>query len=198
MPSIDQNEIRHEILEILYRFDQENPSNIGGLTRERMKEILQIPEKQLDFNIFYLKEKMLVRLFEVIHSWIHARITAFGIDVIENKEMYSKQFPFILQEIHGDVYGTVIQAVDSQVNLHRQVTNVFQHAHEITNKKTDIEEDLREEVNKYLTRLEEELKKKEPDLGKIHKLWKWLKKNATWVIPLLTQVVLESLKMTIE
>jgi len=72
MPSVNYDEIRHRILEILYWFEQENPSNIGGLAREKMKEILEIPEKQLDFNIFYLKEKMLVRLFEVIHSWIYA------------------------------------------------------------------------------------------------------------------------------
>ena len=165
-----------------------------------MKEILQIPEKQMDFNMFYLKEKRLVSLFEVIESWIYARITAFGIDVIERKEKYLEEFPFIqtaIQEIHGDVYGTVVQAVESQVSFNQQVDTVFQQARKITETRTDIKASLREEVKKHLNLLEEELKRKEPDAGKIQTLWKWLKRNANWVVPTLTQVVLEGLKIAL-
>ena len=197
MPSIIHNEIRHRILEILYKFEQKNPTNIGGLGRETMKEILKIPEEQMDFNMLYLKQKGLITLFEVIGSWIYARITAFGIDVIENKEIFAEQFPFIIQEIHGDVYAPVIQAIGSQVSFNQQVTTAFQQARNMIEIKEDVPPTLREEIEKHLNLLEEELKNKEPNAGKIQTSWKWLKRNANWVVPTLTHVVLEGLKMSL-
>jgi len=201
MPSITHNEIRQHILEILYKFDEENPGSIGGLTRDRMKEVLQIPEKKLDFNVFYLGKKGLIELSKGIGIWFYARISAFGIDVIENKEKYSERFPFIqttIQEIHGPVYGPVIQAVESQVRFNQQVTTAFQKAREIIATNEEVPPTLMEEIRKHLNLLEEEIKSKEPDAGKIQALWKWLKRNANWVVPTLTQVVLEGLKMALE
>jgi len=197
MPQINHDEIRHRILEILYKFAQDNPESFG-LSKEAFQQILKIPEKKVFFNISYLDEKGLVRASMGIGNWFYAKITAFGIDVVENKEKYREQFPFIqttIQEIHGDVYGTVIQAVQSQVSFNQQVTTAFQQAHKIIDTRTDITISLKEEVKKHLNLLEEELKSKEPDLSKIQTLWKWLKSNANWIIPTLTQVVLEGLKI---
>ena len=122
MSSINHDEIRHRILRILYEFEQENPTR-GGMTRDEVKKILQIPEKQMDFNIHYLDQKGLVELhLSGSKYWYSVRITAFGIDVITDKEKFSDQFPFMnvpIQEIHGDVYGTVVQAVESQVSINQ-------------------------------------------------------------------------------
>ena len=201
MSSINHDEIRHRILEILYEFEQENPLIVGGLSRDKMKEILHISEEKMDFNMVYLEQKGLLTLFKGIGTWFHARITAFGIDVIGDKEKFSEQFPFIqtnIQEIHGDVHGILVQAVESQVvSFNQQITTAFQQARNITETKEDIRPTLREEVKKYLNLLEEELKRKEPDAGKIQMLWKWLRRNANWVVPTLTQVVLEGLKMAL-
>lgn len=200
MPSVNNDEIRHRILKILYKFEQENPIIVGGLTRDRMKELLQVSENDMDFNTKYLGEKGLLTLFRGIGTWFHARITAFGIDVIENKEKFTEEFPFMqttIQEIHGNVYAPVIQAVGSQVSFNQQVATAFQQAHDITETKENIQPVLREEIRKHLNLLREELERKEPDAGKIQTVWKWLKRNANWVVPTLTQVVLDGLKMAL-
>jgi len=196
MSSITHDKIRHQILVILYKVAQEKPEQ-KHLGKDAIQQILVVTREQLDFNILYLKEKGLVRLQSVMSGWLSAEITAFGIDVVENKERYGDEFPFIratIQTIQGDVYGTVVQAVESQVSFTQQVTDVFQQARKITETKTDIPESLREEIKNYLSLLEEELKRKEPDVGKIQTFWKSLKRNANWVIPTLTQIVLEGLK----
>jgi len=148
----------------------------------------------------YLDEKGLISLSRGIGNWFYARITAFGIDVVENKEKYGEEFPFlqtVVQEIHGDVYGTIIQAVKSQVSFNQQASNAFQQARILTETNEGISPSLREEIQEHLNLLEKELKTKEPDAGKIQKSWIWLKRNATWVIPTLTQVVLEGLKIAL-
>jgi len=97
------------------------------------------------------------------------------------------------QEIHGDVYGNVVQAKDSQVAI-QQINDAFKEARSLTEAKTDISPDLKKEVKETLLALEEELKRKEPDAGKIQKSWQWLKRNANWVVPSLTQIIIEAVK----
>jgi hypothetical protein len=60
--------------------------------------------------------------------------------------------------------------------------------------KTEIPSDLKEKVNAELTSLEQELVKKEPDVGKIQKTWNWLKENASWVVPIISTTIIEGLK----
>jgi hypothetical protein len=55
MPSNYHDEIRHRILEILYKFAQENPESFG-LDRERIEKILKVPEKAIFFNMQYLEQ----------------------------------------------------------------------------------------------------------------------------------------------
>jgi len=61
--------------------------------------------------------------------------------------------------------------------------------------KTEIQSELRGEIKKRVKLLEEELRNPEPNLSKIQELWKWLKQNANWIIPTLTQIVLEVVKI---
>jgi dCTP deaminase len=83
-----------------------------------------------------------------------------------------------------------IQAKDSQIVI-QQINSVFQNARNITESKTEISPESKKETLSYLDSLQEEMKKKEPDAGKIQKTWNWLKRNASWVIPVLTPIVLE-------
>ena len=99
----------------------------------------------------------------------------------------------MIQEIHGNVYGNVVQAKDLQVTI-QQISDAFKEARSLTEAKIDISPDLKKEVKETLLTLEEELKKKEPNAGKIQKSWQWLKRNANWVVPSLTQIIIEALK----
>jgi hypothetical protein len=193
------DEIRISILQHLYAFYYRDPKLIG-ISRADMLKLLNTQENLMDSNMLYLEQKGLVKLLKTMGSlWEIANITAFGIDVIENKEMYKQQFPFItvqVQEIHGDVHGNVIQAKDSQITI-QQIDNVFQKACSMTESRADISPDLKKEILSNLASLGEEMKKKEPDAGKIQKTWNWLKRNANWVVPVLTQIVLEVVKITL-
>lgn len=200
MSSVSNDQIRHRILENLYKTEQERPGDTG-VDRKRLQEMLQVTNEKMDFNVLYLKEKGLIELHKVYGvPWHTARITAVGIDVIENKNEYAARFPFIqttIQEIHGNVYGPAVQAVGSKVSFVQQLYDAFQQARGITEMKTGIEKSLREEVMRYLNSLEKELKKEELDAGKLQALWKWLKRNANWVVPTLTQVVVEGLRRAV-
>jgi hypothetical protein len=201
MSAVANSELRHQILEILYRSAQQN-SLIFGVDRAKMKELLQVSESQIDFNVIYLKEKGLVELLQPLGKgqWSFARITAFGIDVIEDKDRFKENFPFILtniQQIYGDVNAPVTQAVGSQVNFEQQVNTAFDQVQILIERKEVITLEQKDEIKVRLGLLKEELKKQEPDVGKIQGLWKWFKQNASWVVPTLSQVVLEGTKLAL-
>ena len=152
MPStINNQEIRHRILDAHYKNKQGAPRGLG-VERNTMLEKLQVSANLMDFNMSYLEEKGLVKLFGYFGAlWNIAQITAFGMDVIENKEQYGEKFPFIktiIQEIHGDVIGPVIQTVDSQITFNQQMNNGFQQAYEMNKTKEDISNELRKTTEK--------------------------------------------------
>jgi hypothetical protein len=200
MSSLSDDHIRHMMLEVLHKAAKEAPTSVG-LSRDKMKDVLQIPENKLDFNMFYLRDKQLVRLYQAMGTpWESAEITAYGIDVVEDKEKYKDKFPFIqttIQEIHGDVYAPVIQAVNSQVNFSQQITDAFKQAYNMVETKGELPPEEKEEIKKNLKLLEEELKNKEPDAGKIQGLLRWLKQNANWVVPTIIQVILKGIEMAL-
>ncbi|MEM2293108.1 MAG: hypothetical protein QXU45_06980 [Candidatus Bathyarchaeia archaeon] len=187
-------------MEMLYNDALKNPTSLG-VDRDTMKNTLQIDENIMNFNIFYLEEKGLIKLMHSMGApWSFAKITAFGIDVAENRDRYREQFPFIqanIQQIHGNVYGQVVQAVGSEVTFSQQVSNAFNQAYQFIQNKTEIQPELREEIKNKLQVLEEELKKEEPNLGKIQEIWKWLKQNASWIVPMIAHIVLEGTKMAL-
>lgn len=187
--------VRMKILQHLYDYEQHSPGTLG-INRDDMLVFLGISENQMDFNMLYLEDKALVKLYKTLgFLWRMASITSYGTDIIENKKDFENQFPFLkvtIQEIKGDVYGQVVQAVDSEVHV-TQIVDAFQSARDVTRKKTDISEESKKEIIDYLKSLEEEVLNKEPDAGKIQKIWGWLKRNADWVVPTLTQIVLTTL-----
>jgi uncharacterized protein YfkK (UPF0435 family) len=99
------------------------------------------------------------------------------------------------QEIHGDVHGNVTQVVGSQVNFNQQVTDAFKKAYSMVEKKEDISPEQKDVIVKNLNVLEEELQSKELDAGKIQEIWKWLKRNSSWLVPTLSTVIVEGIKI---
>ena len=88
-------EIRYNILNNLYGHFHENPKSMG-INRPNMMKSLNVQENLMDANMVYLKEKHLVKIMGTMSAiWHSAKITAFGIDVIENKEKFKDKFPKI-------------------------------------------------------------------------------------------------------
>ena len=200
MSSPSDDEIRHAILELLLKAAKDN-TTAAGMNKEQVCENLQIPDERIEFNMNYLEQKRLVARsgFMGPPYWF-ASITAFGIDVVEQKERFAAEFPFIqvtIQHIGGNVYGPAVQAVNSQVTFNQQVTDAFKRAYNIVENKTDATADQKEEIKKNLKALEEELETKEADAGKIQKVWKWIQRNANWLVPTLSQVVIEGTKIAL-
>jgi len=185
--------IQKRILEILLETQERNPSGFG-VHRSVMRRELNISEQSMDYHMAYLAQRRLVRLTEVPNFlWLWAKITAFGIDTLQNK--VEQQWPSaqpIVKESHGE------DKEDVKAGLIRRLADAFQRAHDLTKAKGGLSEKKENKVLEKLNLLEEELSKKEPDAGEIQETWQWLKKNADWVEPALRQVVLEIVILALE
>ena len=109
----------------------------------------------------------------------------------------------VIQEMNfnigGDNFENVSQAVittgGSTASIKTgEIINSFQQARTTVDAKQGINTATKDEIKRYLTALEEELKKDEPDAGNIQRSWNWIKRNANWVVPTLTEVVIEGMK----
>lgn len=194
-PSNDQ--VRVMILDFLHKELQEKPRDVTN--KENIFQALGIPQKQLDFNMFYLEEKGLVELITSMEGWHCAKITAYGIDVIENKDAFKSQFPFINNttiQVQGNNYGAIIQANNhSTVTFYQQISDAFKQAYERIETEQGLAPELKAQIKIKTKMLEEELNKAEPDAGLIQQSWKWIKQNANWLVPTLTQVVTEGIRI---
>ena len=198
--SLTDNQVLLNSLELLYKYINSDPAN-PGVDKAIIQATLQISPKQVDDNISYLAERKLVALAGAISGkWTFAKITAEGIEVIENKEGYSDKFPFTKassQILKGDP-EKVFQTADSQVSFSEQVSNVFKQASDqvLSSKLSSGEKG---KIGKQLKALEKELLKTEKaDLGTIQKHWEGLKKNAGWLSPTLAPVMLEEIRVVLD
>ena len=199
--SASDNRIRINILELLYKRLRDDAKG-SGVDKAIIQDTLKISEKQMDINMSYLEEKTLVTLFRTIGSqWTFAKITANGIDVIENRERYADKFPFTqasTSQIASGSQENVFQTIQSQDGFDRQVTVAFKQAYDqVLESKLTIGE--KGKIEKQLKALEKELQRtKKADLRTIQDKWIWLKKNSIWLTPSIAQVVLEGVKIALD
>ncbi len=174
-------------MEILLETQEKDPTGFG-VHRSVMKRELNISEQSMDYHMAYLAQRRLVRLTEVPNFlWLWAKITAFGMDTLENSgEQLLQPAQTATEEALGAADG------DTKIGLIQRLADAFQRAHDLTKAKGGLSEKNEKSVLEKLNSLEEELTRKEPDAGEIQKTWKWLKENADWVEPVLREVVLES------
>jgi hypothetical protein len=79
---LTDSEIQLSILTLLYIKAKKQPKD-PEVTREKIIEILGIPEEQVEFNASYLAEKRLIEFVDkTMEGWVWAKITALGIDAI--------------------------------------------------------------------------------------------------------------------
>lgn len=115
---------------------------------------------------------------------------------LEEEESSQKQAIIsIVQKFSGSNFGNIVGYMQGDFN--QQVTDAFKQAYNMVEIKADISAKQKEEIVKNLKALEEELHGKKLDAGKIQKLLGWLKKNASWVAPIVAQVAIEGIKIAL-
>lgn len=89
--SIVKDKVQKRILEVLLEESRKNPTGFG-VHRSDMKKALNIPEKHMDFNMFYLRKRNYVNFVQVPNfHWLWAKITGPGMDAIETTLYYEQQ-----------------------------------------------------------------------------------------------------------
>ena len=189
------------ILELLIKRISDDPASVG-LDRAIIQATLQISPKQVDDNMSYLAERNLVALAGTASGkWTFAKITADGIDVVENKELYPDKFSFAqtsINQITSEDKDETFKKSQTKFSFNEKVADTFKQASDqVLNANLSIGEKAK--IEKQLKALEKELlKTKKADLGTIQKEWEGLKKNAGWLSPTLALVVLEAIRATLD
>ena len=197
MNETENDKIRRSILEIFYESALKNPTSCA-VTREMLKTRLLISDNLIDMNVMYLHGKKLVRIckWKTHELWEAAVLDIKGVDVVEHKEQYANEFPFMqlnLQNINGIVFGNAIQAVNSQVAFDQKIVDAFKQIYVSLDSNSSLTQEGKDQTRSHLKTIEEELLSK-GSLDKIRKSLNWLKQNASWVVPTVTQVIIEGLK----
>jgi hypothetical protein len=194
---LTNDQIRISILELLHKDAQEDPSGMGVDNRDIAKALL-ISENIADFNLQYLKQKGLLDFNGVNFDCYWAKITAFGCDVVEHKNKFANQFPFVEvtiqnQNIQGNAYGVIQASGNAQATINQQ--QAFQQAYsKIEN--SDLKREQKDFLQMQVKELEQELQKgANADVNILKTVWTKIKENASWVIPMLAQTVTEGVKV---
>jgi hypothetical protein len=88
-------EVQISILTLLYKQNKAHP-NDPELTRQQIVEGLGIPENGIILNANYLEEKDLIYYEDTAEGvFIWAKITANGIDALDNKEKMKRTWNFL-------------------------------------------------------------------------------------------------------
>ncbi|WP_048190499.1 hypothetical protein [Methanobacterium sp. SMA-27] len=180
---MDNNEIRREILEVLYEFEQDDPGR--KVNRGHIKEKLDIDYKQIKSNIRWLEGEGYVKVDWLPQTFL-SLITNRGINLIENKEEFNKEFPLINVQNIINSKGIVIDSnnVDIKIDESIDIKATFNSIYE------DIEiHDNSDEVEKRILMIEEMLKKDNINTSKINDAVGWLRVNANWTILPLIQII---------
>jgi len=114
-------EIRKIILETLYNHRQDDLLRIDDFSEELKKKNLEIDERTLHGEIKYLKEKILVDTMgdfcgkEYLH-FSGLKITAYGIDLVEDPEEFGKLFSInISSNSFGDINNSNISVNSNNI-----------------------------------------------------------------------------------
>jgi repressor of nif and glnA expression len=170
--SKELDEIQKHILEILVEETEKNPTGYG-VHRSIMQKAVDISDKDMDFIMAFLEQRGLVKLVEAPnYSWLWAKVTPAGKRIIQESNLPK----------------------ESNSNLSQKIADNFQLAYDLTNEKNRTSKKKKRLIIDNLNRLEEELAKEEIDAGKIQLIWKWLHENASWILPALSDTVLEGMK----
>ncbi|MEJ2615679.1 MAG: DnaJ domain-containing protein [Ignavibacteriaceae bacterium] len=96
----DDQQIRHEILSILYMDRRKNPSD-SGVGSWSLEKLLGWPEKILEFHLWYLKEKIWIQR---VDNGGYA-ITANGVEIVEEDDFILGKDRLLTDQRGSSKYG---------------------------------------------------------------------------------------------
>jgi hypothetical protein len=199
--SISDNRVLQDILELLIKRISDDPESVG-VDRAIIQATLQISPKQVDDKMSYLAERNLVALAGTASGkWSFAKITADGIDVVENKKSYADKFSFAqtsINQITSEDQDETFKKSQTKFSFNEKVSDTFKQASDqVLNASLSIGEKAK--IEKQLKALEKELlKTKKIDLRTVQKEWDGLKKNADWLSPTLASLMLEGIRVALD
>jgi len=180
---MDNNKIRRDILEILYNWFKKNPYSF--LPREVLMIVIY-NSKGLESNIVYLEEKGYVELKKALSTqFIGARITAKGIDLIENESEFNIKFPIRqnITHIEGDMVGVVSQGDNAQIvsQISIQIGENFNNILREIDSTEEYDTETKQALKSRVREIQTEIEKPEPDGSKVKTALYFLKNKAKWV-----------------
>jgi hypothetical protein len=197
--SLSDNQVRLDILQILYNHTSDNPTSLG-VDRAIIQATLQISQQQMDEAVSFLEANGLAILSRAGSAkWTFAKITSDGLDVVENKERYAEKYAFT-QNTSTQIKENQQQVSKSQTKTAFQdlLTTTFRQASDQVLSSSASNND-KGKIEKQLKEFQKELLKGgKADLGSIRKKWEGLKKNASWLTPTLGATVLETIKLILD
>jgi len=183
---MNENRIRRGILEILYDYEEEHSGDqMGG--HDLTEKLGDIEPNELIFNMNYLENKGYMDIEEYLEGEFIANITHQGIDLIENNEEFNTKFPLITITNINNSKGVVLGSNNVQIDIKDSI-NIKDSFNELY-KQIDITNDDANEIKENIKQIEIELNKKEVNSSTIKNSVSWLKRNANWTIPTITQII---------
>ena len=168
------NQIQRQILEILNEFNDENQGYY--LARNYLPDKLKIDDKTLEKNILYLYDEKYVDISRGLGvNFSSVKITGKGINLIENLELSNFTVP------SGQNNDEIITSSDFRIkNTFNQIYGAIE----------SLNSENKDEIIEKVNMIREELKKDEINTSKIRNSTKWLKRNASWTILPLAQIII--------
>lgn len=181
---MNKKEIRRNILEILYEIEEKHPGNYfpGG----KLEQKLGLNKNQTTFHINYLEDEGYILTTRGMRGYYAAKISNKGINLVENDEEFTKLFPPVSITQYNIKNSSGFSAGDFNIvniNIQDSFNQIYEQIdHENPSNK--------EEIKAVIHDLEKELQKEFINKSKINKNYNWLKRNANWTIPTITQIII--------
>jgi len=188
---LEMNEIqaRRRILRTLY--NARKRARPGTVERSELASSLALTAEDIQFHVDYLVEKELARILTSTvgqRTFQFVRITAKGIDLVEDPSEFNNQFPspVIVQNILGDKLDIEIGDNASNISVGKDIVHVQigTDAHSLTDvcaqfiqdigASPDLRPEQMTQVTEQVSRLEGVLAKQDPDLGEIQRIKQFL------------------------
>lgn len=104
------------------------------------------------------------------------------LDLSEFNEKENSKSSVYNQITISDSQGVVIDSTNVSINIQDAFNKIYQQL-------DDENPENKEEIQVKIKELEEEVQKEEIDKSKVQNIYNWLKNNANWTIPTITQIV---------
>ncbi len=172
------HEVRSAILKLLYDLERKNPR--AWTNEKSIAEELGLTLDEVIFHLEYLEQKGFIKYQKTInhHGGGLVRITALGIDAVENPELFVNQAPFLQQLIiYGDVVNSTILQAES-IKIRNGLNRIIEQVDDA-------------EIRKLIEELIVESYQEKPDGNKIKTVFNKIKQKAPEIAEKISPIVLK-------